>query len=808
MFAFHDTHEYAFRKPLGGLVLGESVKLALRVQPDEGVSAVCVKLRTWVDGKGESIYEMSAAPGNTGLFDIEYTPSEAGVVWYQFIIELSDGRTVRYGARDGQLGGEGELRDWEPPSFKLSVGEAVGEGFAEGWMQEAGEGGHSSTSLLVDALVAFVCGKSSAPAFADAYWTMREDMPEPTFKRVLEAFGSFGNDKLYELIAADDPNPAKGRLWCATLVQTLLSCTETTQESAQDAEALAEGDQATTSGAPYDRDCVAIADNVRDVLRTLLQAGEGADPGYARLEAVNDDVIAVWIGDACLLVNGSLYNAHDVGVAMPGGAEAVSEVIGGYGVSVVDGQARVHLYQLGTAILLFHARERLQRPLAPGLGALAHITSLPTGAKSSKGTRQKPGTLGAPARDFVDWLSSRDMRYWQVLPVNPTDDYGSPYAGISAFAGNTLIMERPKDSTRGKARKGESGNAVANFDIPEEDMPAYRAFCEREADWLDPYACFTAIRRQVGEGVVWQDWPKKYRTFDPGIIQKDKKLSAFAEECRREQFEFEKQWSDVRAYANERGIQIIGDMPIYVSSDSADVWANPEIFQLDASGRPGIVAGCPPDSFAVDGQVWGNPVYDWDALREGGYAWWLRRLKRAFELYDVVRLDHFIGFMRYFAIPAGEKATEGVYRPGPGLDLFNRAFERFGALPIIAEDLGSITPAVRLLVAQCGFPGMDVIQFVDGNDPLSGYRPRPEKVAYTGTHDNQTLVGYCAERYPDLEAKETAARLMQAVKTCDSDVRILPLQDILGLDDEARMNVPGTADGNWTWQARPCDLWG
>ena len=237
-------------------------------------------------------------------------------------------------------------------------------------------------------------------------------------------------------------------------------------------------------------------------------------------------------------------------------------------------------------------------------------------------------------------------------------------------------------------------------------------------------------------------------------------------------------------------------------------WANPEIFQLGEDGRPHVVAGCPPDAFAVEGQVWGNPVYDWDVLRKTGYDWWLRRLRRAFDLYDVVRLDHFIGFARYFSIPAGKKATEGSYRPGPGLGFFETAREAFGPLPIIAEDLGLITPGVRALIAACGFPGMDVVQFVDGGDPLAGYQPRPNKIAYTGTHDNQTLVGYAAARYPGPDAAEASAEIMRKALASNASICIVPLQDVLGLGDEARMNTPGTAEGNWRWQADAANLEG
>ena len=315
-----------------------------------------------------------------------------------------------------------------------------------------------------------------------------------------------------------------------------------------------------------------------------------------------------------------------------------------------------------------------------------------------------------------------------------------------------------------------------------------------------------AIRSSYGSGKPWWKWPQRFRSFDARVIGADPELAERAEAFRREQFAFERQWRDLRAYANARGVCIVGDMPIYVSADSADVWAHPELFQLGPDGTPDVVAGCPPDAFSADGQKWGNPVYDWDAALADGCTWWLQRLKRAFDLYDYVRLDHFIGFSRYFCIPAGQKATMGTYRLGPGYAFFKLAHDALGPLPVIAEDLGLITPRVRALADACGFAGMDIVQFVDGNDPLAGYAPRPGKIAYTGTHDNQTLLGYVRQRYPGIDAHEAAERLMHAVATCGAPVCVLPLQDLAGLGDEARMNVPGTAEGNWAWQATPADL--
>ena len=386
------------------------------------------------------------------------------------------------------------------------------------------------------------------------------------------------------------------------------------------------------------------------------------------------------------------------------------------------------------------------KPLEPGTGVLAHVTSLPGPC------------FGDDTRRFIDLLAEAGVRYWQILPLNPTDPYGSPYAGISAFAGNASLLN--------------NDDAVAISDASAET--AFQDFCEREHSWLDQYAAFMQERSGA----------------DPDVT-------------RRAQFAFDRSWLDLRAYANERGVQIIGDLPIYVGSDSADVWAHPELFQLDENGNPAIIAGCPPDDFAPEGQRWGNPIYDWDAMAQHGYSWWIDRLRRAFELYDIVRLDHFIGFAHYYSIPADRPATEGFYRPGPGIELFRQAHAELGPLPVIAEDLGYVTDEVRQLVADCGFAGMSVVQFTD--DPLRDYSPPANTIAYSGTHDNQTLIGYCQSRYPERDPRETADILLSSVRDCAAPIRVFPLQDLLGLGDEARMNTPGTTEGNWTWRLDELD---
>ena len=425
----------------------------------------------------------------------------------------------------------------------------------------------------------------------------------------------------------------------------------------------------------------------------------------------------------------------------------------------------------------------------------------------------------------MDWLERCHQGYWQVLPVNPTDSFGSPYAGLSAFAGNTALVDGCGRTLEGlweaweaKGVAGLPAGLAGRGRVDERVFTEARlsAFSEANADWLDPYCAFMAVRDAVAAGevavdaddgvplesVAWQDWPARYREYSPALLD-DPVLAGRVGFHRFCQWVFQEQWDGLKAYANDCGVSLIGDMPMYVSEDSADTWANREVFNLGEDGRKDESAGVPPDAFAPEGQLWGNPTYDWGRLADDGYGWWVERLRRAFGLYDYVRLDHFVGFENYYSVPAGKKATEGRWLPGPGKALFERAAEVFGPLPVIAEDLGTITPAIRGLVAQCGFPGMDVLEFADA-DLRGGYAPTPGKVAYTSTHDTDTLLGFVRSAYgiaDDNEALTVAERIMADALRSDTRVVMMPLQDVMGLGTEARMNVPGQAEGNWRWQA-------
>lgn len=681
---------------------------------------------------------------------------------------------------------------WEDASNKMAYGK----------LRQYFEGTELDGTMnypLRTALLAFVRNRIGAPEMAARLEQLRENYPRDAFFSTLNLLGSHDRERLFTVLG-DAPDPdtlseeareafrldeghaslAMSRLWLTVLLQMTLPGVP----------CIYYGDERGLEGFrdPYNRaafpwdggrmDCATVFRNAIAVRKALPVLTTGDFEPFAD----GEDVFGFWRrgedGECvCVLANASLHDAHTVRVPMAG--EAVSDVVSGTAPAVVDGCAEAFLWPLGTAVLHFHDERRLQEPLEPGMGVLCHVTSLPN--------EGGPGTLGAPARRFVDWLAECGQTYWQVLPVNPADGYGSPYAGLAAFAGNTRLLEKDPEDVLADLKDAD-------------DDPDYQVFLEKNKYWLTPYATFRAIKDLLGEG-PWQEWPDAYARFSPGLARRVE-LADGVDRHRKLQYEFQREWDELRAYANGRGVKIVGDMPMYVSGDSADVWAERDIFELDERGYAQVQAGCPGDGFDPEGQLWGNPTYRWDVLAARGYDWWLARLERAMETYDYVRLDHFIGFSSYYKIAKGKPAREGSFSFGPGLDLFRAAYQKLGPLPFIAEDLGVITPAVRALIAETGIPGMDIVQFSDG-DVREGYEPKPGTVTFTGTHDNQTLLGFCQSRFglEGDEAAQMADRIAASVLGSKNDVAIMPLQDVLGLDDAARMNVPGVAEGNWSWQA-------
>ena len=467
-------------------------------------------------------------------------------------------------------------------------------------------------------------------------------------------------------------------------------------------------------------------------------------------------------------------------------------------------------------------------------GVLLHVTSLP----SYGGV----GDFGPAAYAFVDFLVAAKQRLWQVLPLSPTGYGSSPYSALSAFAGNPLLISLERlvadgwlTAERIAGLPGHEGpvdfevvakrklplieEAAANFldRAPDEARSRFQKFSKANISWLADYAMFSVLRRRFGY-VSWHDWPAEFAQREDEAMTET--LNAHGRELAVEQviqFFFNEQWCALRTYCAERKIRILGDVAIFVSYDSADVWTHPEIFELDAQRRPLRVAGVPPDYFSKTGQRWGNPLYKWRLLEHRGFDWWVARIRRALTLYEVIRLDHFRGFEAYWSIPAEEKtAVNGVWVKAPGHELFKRLKEVFGELPFIAEDLGLITPEVDELREHFSMPGMRVLQFgfIDRGSHI--HLPQnfvPNMVVYTGTHDNNTTLGWWREDTSESERKhlqtylqpiehdgEVVWALIRAAARSVANICIIPLQDVLHLGSEARMNTPAAGSGNWTWR--------
>jgi 4-alpha-glucanotransferase len=465
-------------------------------------------------------------------------------------------------------------------------------------------------------------------------------------------------------------------------------------------------------------------------------------------------------------------------------------------------------------------------------GVLLHVASLP----GPFGI----GDLGPAAHRWIDTLSQAGQRWWQVLPVGPTGYGDSPYQSPSTFAGNPNLLspellerdglasaaevaacelpEGPVDyeaAIRAKARL--LGAAFGRFragDAPALREP-FRQFREREAAWLDDFALFTAVKDGHG-GAPWWQWPKPLALRDPEALRAAAgESSADAEAQRFGQFLFARQWAALRQHARARGVRLLGDLPIYVAEDSADVWAHPDLFALGADRRPVLVAGVPPDYFSATGQLWGNPVYDWAAHRRTGFRWWAGRMRATLRMVDMVRVDHFRGVEAFWAVPAGDDtARNGAWMPGPGGQLLEAIRGALGTVPVVAEDLGFITPEVDALRERYGLPGMRVLQFAFGGAVESRFLPHRyarDLFVTTGTHDNDTTRGWfdkltAAERrayeeYAPEAAREPVWALVRLAWASVADFAFAPLQDLLGLGSEARLNTPGVASGNWRWRA-------
>lgn len=462
-------------------------------------------------------------------------------------------------------------------------------------------------------------------------------------------------------------------------------------------------------------------------------------------------------------------------------------------------------------------------PFPRAAGVLLHPTSLP----GPNGI----GEFGPDAIRFLDTLVEAGIRVWQMLPLGPTGFGDSPYQCFSAFAGNPLLIHLPGAISMLPAEAVDFAQVIphkqqllAGFLPRLEPDEQFRAFVGQHSEWLEDYALFMALK-QVHNGAAWTTWSPEFASRDTAAIDTFRITHASAiQYFRVEQYVFARQFQSLRRACTERGIRLMGDLPIYVAHDSADVWANREQFQLDDAGHPRVQAGVPPDYFSETGQLWGNPIYNWPVMRDNGYRWWTARMRAAINTFDMVRIDHFRGFESYWEVPGADTtAINGQWVKGPGADLFRVMSAELGPLPIVAENLGLITPEVEALREQLKFPGMSVLQFAFGKEG-TGKEHQPHRftnnhVVYTGTHDNDTALGWwhaqpdathtaddiaerhtMARRYLGVDGHDMHWSLIHAALASVADTALVPMQDILGLGTEARMNLPGRASGNWSFR--------
>jgi 4-alpha-glucanotransferase len=471
-------------------------------------------------------------------------------------------------------------------------------------------------------------------------------------------------------------------------------------------------------------------------------------------------------------------------------------------------------------------------------GILLHPTSLPG--------KYGMGSLGKTAYEFIDFLTKSKQQYWQILPLGPTGFGDSPYQCYSAHAGNPDLIDLDLLAEHHLLEKRDLENlhlpahgpvnyelaqsarlpllvkAYETFNSRASDLEklAYRNFIKSHAAWLNDYALFRALK-EANQSKPWYDWEEKIKSRVPEALKEaEARLSGRTDFHRFLQFIFFRQWMGLRDYAKKHKIKIIGDIPLYISMDSSDAWANPSEFEFDENLRPERVGGVPPDYFSETGQLWGNPLFRWDVMKKNNYKWWMDRIRTNLTLYDIIRIDHFRGFAAYWAIPYGEKtAVNGSWITGPGKDFFEVLKKESGDLPVIAEDLGVMTPDVEELRDGFGLPGMKILQFAFDSSEANDYIPHNyEKncIVYTGTHDNDTVVGWFKQAseqdrqqvldYMNCEEHDIHWSFIRLAWASVANTAIVPMQDLLGLDSDARMNLPGTVGNNWKWRAAPEDF--
>lgn len=726
---------------------------------------------------------------------------------YQEFIYGGANSVIRHWLREGASGWRLDVADELPDSFIAGIRRAIKETKPDGLlMGEVWEDASNKVSYGVqrqyflgeeldatmnypvrDSLLDFMLGKCTAEHAVKRLRSLAENYPPENFYACLNLIGSHDRIRIMTLMgdAPDNLSEVEKEYYCLpddkrSLARQRVKVLSLLQFVLPGVPSLYYGDEAGLEGFedPYNRATYPWGREDEDLLAhyrmlaglrkqyDFLSSGafqfswEGEHVFVCQRtsDSGEESIIAV--------INRDIFGSASFALQLPEDTDYVLELLSSEEREFDGNQLSLELPSL-SAVLLYCRKERPKTlKLSQAAGILCHVSSLPS------------GRLDESAEEFIDYLADSGQKLWQILPLNPVDDLGnSPYSSPAVFAGNPALSG--------------PGKLI--------DRDAYKKFCEDEAYWLDDFALYTVLKEQF-HGLPWQQWPESARTRRELSPWQD--IPAL-EWVKAQQFLFWTRWQEVKDYANQKGISIIGDVPLYVGVDSADTWAHPEAFLLDEHGQPLAGAGVPPDYFSEDGQHWGNPLYDWDAMKQDGYSWWTERISRAMKQFDYIRLDHFRGFSAFYAVPQGKTARHGWWLPGPGKDFFETLTKKLGPLPFLAEDLGILDAPLFNLLKLTGYPGMLVYQLsaeeIEGlTDAQAG-----RKILYTGTHDNQTLAGWLKDQ-PDHPAD--AEEIIKNLYDSAAPWVIVPLQDVLGLDDTCRMNVPGKIEGNWAWNADASQL--
>lgn len=742
--------------------------------------------------------------GVTSLPSVEETNPE-----YQDFIYGNKNSVIRHWLLAGAAGWRLDVADELPDSFIAGIRDAIRETKPDGLlMGEVWEDASNKISYGVqrryllgdeldctmnypvrDLLVSFMLGRISAEAAVQILRSLEENYPREHFYSALNLIGSHDRIRILTLMGDAPENLtdlekehyrlppeklelAKKRLEILSLIQFILPGVP----------AIYYGDEAGLQGYedPYNRGAYPWGREDQELLAhyrmlaALRKQYTFLSDGDFQLSWQSEHVLICRrtsrsAGESIVaVINRHLFGGASFDINIPEGTNYTLELLSSREITPVNNLLHFELPPLSAALFYCSGSQPEKLKLPRTAGVLCHITSLPS------------GKLDHCAESFIDYLSACGQKLWQILPLNPTDLKGnSPYSSPAVFAGNIKLLGP----------------------IQPIDLSLFQKFCKEESLWLDDFALYSVLKVRF-HNRPWQEWPEAER-HRKNLDHWRKREATALERIKKEQFLFWARWQQVKDYANSRGISIIGDLPLYAGTDSADTWAHPEVFLLGQDGYPLAGAGVPPDYFNEDGQNWGNPLYDWDALKKADYTWWEARISRAMRHFDYIRLDHFRSFSSLYAIPRGKIAKEGCWLPGVGKEFFERLTQKLGPMPLLAEDLGLLDNGVRNLLKITGCPGMLVYQFSAEDMEALPDKIAAEKIFYTGTHDNQTLAAWCKEN--TMPIADTDVIIKKLYQSSGAWV-ITPLQDLLGLGDESRMNVPGKAEGNWSWRASASQL--